>query len=344
MADMVRSQLIQAYNWIKAGKKQQAEDLLITVLKTQPENADAWWLLANAVTDTQDQREALNEVLKLRPGDEKARKMLTRLAPPPPAPEDDDDPFADLLEDTPAPIGSATSDRSASPTKDAFDNDPFDVEADVDDDPFAEIDSKPKRRPDDSQVKAKRQEKTHWNPWALTAIGCIGLLLLLCGGVYVAVNQFGLQVSGLVGNMMDEIVTDPTFVAAMADPTLAAAMQNGGFGFGASDNLPNDLHARGSIRPGESMRANVDTFVSDSWTFQGNPGQRYVVEVTAMDETLDPKVAVYDHDNRLIAENDDIDFADNTNSRVEFSVSESTTYTIVVSAFGAGGSYELRVR
>ena len=63
-----------------------------------------------------------------------------------------------------------------------------------------------------------------------------------------------------------------------------------------------------------------------------------------MDDVLDPQVAIYDHDNQLVAENDDIDFMDNTNSRVMFTVSGTAPYTIIVSAFGSGGNYELRVR
>lgn len=349
MADSVRAQLVQAYNWIKEGNKHQAEQILISLLAAHPQNADAWWLMANALSDPQEQQEALEEVLKLRPNDEKARKMLARIAPPPPPPpvEVSADPFADLLDETPAPKSSAPSTRSASPATSPFDDDPFGTVADADDDPFAELEATPKRRPASEPIrkKAKSQEKAHWNPWALGAIGCFGLLFLICGGIYVAVTQFGLQMSGVVSDMMEDIAANPTFVAAMAaDPTLAAAMQNGGFSFSASDTLPDDVTQRGSIRAGESMRASVDTFVDDSWTFQGNPGQTYVVEVTAMDNTLDPMVAIYDHDNRLVAENDDIDFGSNTNSRVEFSVSGTATYTIVVSAFGSGGSYELRVR
>ncbi len=344
MPDANRAQLVQAYNWIKAGKKQQAEQLLISVIQQHPENADAWWLLANALSEPAEQQEALEEVLKLRPGDEKAQKMLARFVPPPPAPVKEEDPFADLLEETQSPAKSASNKFS---TVD-FDDDPFGTGADADDDPFAEADSKPKRRPSDSseavKPNAKPQEKAHWNPWALGAIGCFGILFLLCGAVYVTMNQLGQQMSGVVNNMMDEIVNDPTFIAAMADPTVAAMMQDGSFSFGTSDTLPDQLSARGSIEPGQSVRATVDSFVSDSWTFHGNAGQSYVIEVNAMDNVLDPTVAIYNHDNQLIAENDDIVFASNTNSRVEFTVSQAATYTIVVGAFGSGGNYELRIR
>ncbi|MCA9905409.1 MAG: pre-peptidase C-terminal domain-containing protein [Anaerolineae bacterium] len=348
MTDASRAQLVQAYNWIKAGKKQQAEKLLISVLQQHPENADAWWLLANALNAPAEQEEALQEVLKLRPGDEKAQKMLARFAPPPPAPVEEDDPFADLLETTSPPADWVKSTSSKGSTAD-FDDDPFGVGAEVDDDPFAEVDAKPNRRPADAPVaakpKAKSQEKAHWNPWALGAIGCFGLLFLLCGAGYVTMNQLGQQMSGVVNNMMDEIVNDPTFVAAMAaDPTLAAAMLQGGYNFGTSDTLPSQLSARGSIQPGQSVRATVDTYVSDSWSFQASAGQSYIIEVNAMDNILDPMVAIYNHDNQLIAENDDISFASNTNSRVEFTAPQSATYTIVVSAFGSGGDYELRVR
>lgn len=81
----VNDQLQQAYQLIRAGSRQEAVQLLMPILRADQTNADAWWLLANAVTDPNQKKRALEEVLKLRPGDERARKMLNQIAPPPPA-------------------------------------------------------------------------------------------------------------------------------------------------------------------------------------------------------------------------------------------------------------------
>ena len=80
----VHDQLQQAYQYIRAGSRQEAVQILMPILRANPANADAWWLLANAVTDPNQQKRALEEVLKLRPTDERARKMLNQVAPPPP--------------------------------------------------------------------------------------------------------------------------------------------------------------------------------------------------------------------------------------------------------------------
>ena len=82
----VQDQLQRAYQLIRAGSRQDAIQVLMPVLRADPANADAWWLLANAVTDPAQKKRALEEVLKLRPTDERARKMLAQVAPPPPPP------------------------------------------------------------------------------------------------------------------------------------------------------------------------------------------------------------------------------------------------------------------
>lgn len=82
--------LQQAYQLIRAGNRQDAVQLLMPVLRANPANADAWWLLANAVTDPSQKRRALEEVLKLRPNDDRAQRMLNEMAagytPPPVTP------------------------------------------------------------------------------------------------------------------------------------------------------------------------------------------------------------------------------------------------------------------
>lgn len=72
-------QLQQAYQLIRDGRKPEALQILLPIVRNDKGNADAWWLLANAVSDPVQARKALEQVLRLRPGDEKARRMLDRL-------------------------------------------------------------------------------------------------------------------------------------------------------------------------------------------------------------------------------------------------------------------------
>ncbi|MBN1566079.1 MAG: hypothetical protein JXA10_19725 [Anaerolineae bacterium] len=96
--------LQQAYQLIREDRSEEAEALLIPLLMTEPDNVDAWWLMAYAVEDPNEVREALNKVLELDPNysqASKAREMLAQINaqhPPSSAAEesffdDDDDLF-----------------------------------------------------------------------------------------------------------------------------------------------------------------------------------------------------------------------------------------------------------
>ncbi|MFQ3567976.1 MAG: tetratricopeptide repeat protein [Aggregatilineales bacterium] len=157
---MSTDQMQQAYQLIRNGRSEEAIAILVPIVRATPTNADAWWLLANAVDNPDQKRRALQQVLRLRPDDERAQRMLSRLdptsEPPPPAPPKpaaaqpiDSDPFAD------DPFSSAPA--SGSSMADPFADDPFEpaparaAAADpFDDDPFAPAPpSRGKRRADD---------------------------------------------------------------------------------------------------------------------------------------------------------------------------------------------------
>ncbi|MGQ9889551.1 MAG: pre-peptidase C-terminal domain-containing protein [Aggregatilineales bacterium] len=98
----INQQLQQAYEAIKAGRKQEGVNILLPILKADSDNANAWWLMAHALREPDDIRKALENVLRLRPDHDKAQQMLDKLnaryprEPQPPADEQafDDDPFA----------------------------------------------------------------------------------------------------------------------------------------------------------------------------------------------------------------------------------------------------------
>lgn len=117
MGESTERVLAQAYELIESERLAEAEALLKPIVAAEPDNADAWWLYAHAVTDPGEARLALNNVLRIDPGYPGADDLLDsleaeypaaaptfetqsgmqRVTPPPtlPALPDDDD-FVDL--------------------------------------------------------------------------------------------------------------------------------------------------------------------------------------------------------------------------------------------------------
>lgn len=120
--------LNEAYGLIEADKLDEAEALLTPVLEQEPDNVDAWWLYAHAVTDPETARMALNQVLRIDSSYADARTLLTRLdevqgmptratVPPPNLPEDDqleEPPFESTGLDDSGPIFGDSLQESSS--------------------------------------------------------------------------------------------------------------------------------------------------------------------------------------------------------------------------------------
>ncbi len=79
MANETRNQLKQAYAYIEQERLDEALMILRRVLSDDPDNADAWWLMANAVSEPADAAEALSNVLRLRPNHTEAREAYDQL-------------------------------------------------------------------------------------------------------------------------------------------------------------------------------------------------------------------------------------------------------------------------
>ena len=79
MSEPTRAQLQQVYQLIKNGEQEEAISVLRPMLTVDPNNADAWWLMANAVSDPAEQRSALEKVVMLRPDHAQARAKLAEL-------------------------------------------------------------------------------------------------------------------------------------------------------------------------------------------------------------------------------------------------------------------------
>ena len=74
-------ELKRAYTLIKQEQIDEARAILRPIVLNEPENVDAWWLLANAAVEPAEARESLIQVLRLDPdyaNAPKAREMLDR--------------------------------------------------------------------------------------------------------------------------------------------------------------------------------------------------------------------------------------------------------------------------
>jgi len=75
--DDPRAALRQAFGLIKEGRASDALAVLSPILEKDPDNAEAWWLLAHAAATAADSVLACQQVLSLRPGYAPALQMLS---------------------------------------------------------------------------------------------------------------------------------------------------------------------------------------------------------------------------------------------------------------------------
>ncbi|HEX2905275.1 MAG TPA: pre-peptidase C-terminal domain-containing protein [Phototrophicaceae bacterium] len=293
--------LKRAYQLIKARQKDEALTILMPLLRQDESNADAWWLIAHAVTDPGEIREALEMVIKLRPDNAAAKDKLAKLNAqyPPPKPKEE---FV-------------------------FDADDGLFESFVDDEEVGFPAEKPKRGAatnNQPRLVVTKSSSNGPNP-ILIMLAVIGVIsLLICGGCVLASVQgltlFGQAVQEIAAN----ITPMPSIGGSIEDTTIGA------------------LNAKGPIGFGQSLSDTInDAFDNHVYTFNGDTGQNITIEANANDNELDTELKLYGPDNKMIAENDDIDLFENSNSQINISLPASGTYTIIVSGFATGGSYTL---
>src|SRR5262245_22598226 len=78
MLDDPRSQFKQAYSLIKSGQKPEAFEMLKPLIKQQPDDAEGWWLIANAAPTPQIAAQACERVLALKPDYTPAIQLLSQ--------------------------------------------------------------------------------------------------------------------------------------------------------------------------------------------------------------------------------------------------------------------------
>ncbi|MFZ0546777.1 MAG: hypothetical protein WAM60_15125 [Candidatus Promineifilaceae bacterium] len=135
--------LVQAIAAARAGKKPQAKVLLARVIKDEPDNVNAWFLLSS-LADTEEQKiQRLEKVLELQPGYPAAAEQLAELLPE--SPEPDEEALHDTLIYVPekAPSESVSAESEAEPEMEAA------PEAEPDMFPLPDIDATTPDVPDD---------------------------------------------------------------------------------------------------------------------------------------------------------------------------------------------------
>lgn len=164
-------ELRRAYTLIKQEQIDEALAILRPIVLNEPDNVDAWWLLANAAIEPAEARESLIQVLRIDPdyaNAPKAREMLERLNEQFPPVPDELDRFPELrpaVEEIPEPVeeelfgldvGAAFDEpiAGAQPFAEELFDDPFspgsldaiDLDEELfemDEDPFAGLDEDP---------------------------------------------------------------------------------------------------------------------------------------------------------------------------------------------------------
>lgn len=105
-----------------------------------------------------------------------------------------------------------------------------------------------------------------------------------------------------------------------------------------------NLTAKGSLTVNTSQNSELSGSGRDAWKFRATAGQRVVVYVTSPVSRLDTYLEVYDAEDRLIAQNDDIG-GGNRGSCLFLSFPQAGTYSLIVRPYSTGnGSYTIEVR
>ena len=185
-------------------------------------------------------------------------------------------------------------------------------------------------------------------------LAVIGVLAVcVCVGC-IAVTQLGLFGIASVGNVfvgtleaggfeIQAIVQTAEAGAPGMMETLNAAGINLNLG-GDGSALPSNAINKGQINYGDSRHENLGLNEQQTYTFNGNAGDRVIITMTADNtDQLDTFVALYGPENRQIASNDDD--GSSFNSLLEFQLPSSGTYTILAQAFGSGsGFYDFQLQ
>ncbi len=327
MLDQTRPQLEQAYGYLKEGKRDQARALLEPILSANPDNVDAWWLMAMIVTSPTEKLNALQNVLRIKPDHANARRVLDTLETQMPAFGLDEDPFA-----TPgptAPFGTPASPASPVPYVPPAGS----QIGESADDPFAlppAMTTQPASGPrvasslPGQTMPAYRPpaQKSGTNPLVYVLIALIVAVVCICVGC-----------AALFGGSIAAVINDPTFQAVLG---------TGFTMFEAPDRLPNGAASQGTLNPNQSRSAQLDPLEQHVWKYQGRSREPITITVSTESSTFNAFIGIYDASGKLISRS----AAGRTGRTASLTVTlpSDGTYSILVGGLGGSfGTYQIQV-
>ncbi len=119
MSSSPSQDILQAEQLIESGKLAEAKILLIRLIKNNPRDAQAWYLLSFVVTDSAQQQDSLRRAVNLDPSNDLARSRLAALTggPAPTPSEPESAPAAPIQESTAAEEPLQSEEEAAQPVE-----------------------------------------------------------------------------------------------------------------------------------------------------------------------------------------------------------------------------------
>lgn len=372
MANSGDDVLKQAHAFIKAGDKKSATKLLKQVLQKDKDNAGAWWLLANAVDNPTHQEKALEQVLRLRPGEKKAQQMLTRLQIGESiAPSDvlgrESTPVAPLKRTPEKPVTKAsfTEDPFSDDydygdpfTDDPFADDPF-ADDPFTDDPFVDV-----GRPARASAQNNRYDSSAFsddpfggkNPFAADGFPSRSFQSAPAGQPSKSAPKSSSRSSNPfilagVATAVIIVIAAVALVVIGSNESTSSAPISGNCDIGITRHASLTTVTCGQISSATRWTGHLNGNEQHDWTFNASAGQEVTINLQSRtrdfnsDDFVDTVLELVNPQNITLARHDDIDVNENDlNSRITMTMPEAGNYTIRVSDYaGDGGNYEIRI-
>lgn len=298
----------QAIDIAKAGDKTRAREILMGVLKQDRDHLKAWWAIAQVAKNRDEAIFALQQVIRLKPGDEWATGHLRRLQaekdglakPTQPQPRSgssggwSDSP---PLRGTPSSSGWSDSPPIRGTTSSSP---PADSNNGPDESWRTSLPKSPANPVDEDEEKQGGIPQ-----WLMITGGVVVILCLLCAFVGIALNMMG-------NNMLEGL----------------GSLPNGGgaVNFDAVDTYDTTYSTTLAVGGSGSSTLN-DLFEAHNYAFQSTAGQSYTIQVIGQNG-CDPRAKLVSPNGLIVT--DDDDSGDGYNALMRYTTSDAELYTVRV--------------
>ncbi len=302
----------QAVEIAKSGDKARARDILVGVLKQDRDHLKAWWAIAQVAKNRDEAIFALQQVIRLKPGDEWATGHLRRL-------QAEKSGMAKSTQQPPAQPASSSGGWSDSPplrgtpsSSGWSDSPPLRSSADssAPDESWRESLPKSSASPVDAGEQEKQEKQGGIPQWMMIAGGVVILLCLICGFGGIALNMMG-------NNMLEELGGLPG--------------GGGSVNFAAIDNY--DTTYSTTLAVGGSGSSTISSlFEAHNYAFQSTTGQSYTIQVIGQNG-CDPRAKLVSPSGSVLVQDDDS--GDGYNALMRYTTSDAGLYTVRVDVWDA---------